>query len=96
MLETNLGHEFKGFDGVIDHAGVGVEGEDADEEALGSGEGRVGLLGLEDPLDEVAAVGAGELLDGELVDGAVAVELGGGGGGLEEVGDAVGVRFGAD
>lgn len=96
MLDSDLGHEFEGSDSLVDHAGLGVEGDDADEESLGSGELRIGFLVLEDPLDEIEAVGAGELLDGELVEGAVAVELGGGGGGEEEVGEAVRVGFGSD
>lgn len=97
MMKPSSGYKVESFQGVIDHACFGVAGDDADEEAFGSGEVRVGFLGFEDPLHEVEAVGARELLDGGFVEESIAVEVGGGdGGGLEEVGEAVRVGFGED
>lgn len=43
MLETGVGDGIEGSNGVVDHAGIGVEGDDANEEALRSGEFRVKL-----------------------------------------------------
>lgn len=85
----------EGADGVVKHAGIGVEREEADEEALGLGEGGVGLLVLQEALDEVRAAGGGETADREAVEGTVAVEGRRLGGGEEEVGEAVGVGLGA-
>lgn len=83
-------------DGVVEHARVGVEREEADKEALRLGRCRVGLLLLEEALDEVRASGGRESADGEAVEEAVAIEGRGVGGGEEEVGKAVRVGLGAD
>lgn len=76
---------------MVWHGGGGVEGDEADEEALGAGSGGVGEAGVEEALDEVGAAGAGELLDGEGEERPLGVEAREGGGRLEELGDAVGV-----
>lgn len=70
------GHdEAEGGEGVGGHAGVGVERDEADEEALGGVRRREGGEGGgEHGGDEVGAGGGGEARDGEGEDGAVAEE----------------------
>lgn len=82
--------------GAVDHAGAGVEHHEANPEAfggVGGGSERV-LLGLKDALDEVGAIGAGEFPDGEMVDGAVALEGGEVGAFLEYLGEFFRVGLG--
>lgn len=64
--------------GVIDHAGVGVELDDPDPEALGFRRRRAceRFLVLEDAFDEIGAAETGELADGEVEDGSIAAETG--------------------
>lgn len=89
-------HAVEGTGGVVGHGSRGVERDEADEETLGAGGGGFGEAGIEEALDEVGAAGAGELLDGKGEEGPLGVEAREGGGGLEELGDAVGVRLGTD
>lgn len=58
---------------LIDHASAGVEHDEANPEAFRNGGGRF-KLGLNDIIDEVEALGAGEFADGMMVDWAVATE----------------------
>lgn len=58
---------------LIDHAGAGVEHDEADPEAFGNGGGGF-VVGLNDVIDEVEALGTGEFADRMVVDWAVAAE----------------------
>lgn len=84
--------------GVIDHAGVGVELDDPDPEALGFRRRRAceRFLVLKDAFDEIGAAETGELADGEVEDGSIAAETGGIGRFLEDFGDLFGIGFGSD
>ena len=58
---------------MIDHAGAGVEHDEADPEAFRNGGGGF-ELGLNDAIDEVEALSTREFADGIVVDWAVASE----------------------
>lgn len=85
-------------DGLIDHAGVGVELHDPDPEALGIRRRRAGerFQVLEDAFDEIGAAEAGEFSDGEIEEGPIAAEAGGIGVFLEDFRDLLRIGFGSD
>ena len=60
---------------MLDHAGGGVEHDEAYPEAFGAGMGE-GFLVVDEALDEVEAARPGEATAGEFVEGAVAAETG--------------------
>lgn len=63
----------KSAESLIDHAGAGVEHDEADPEAFRNGGGGF-VVGLNDAIDKVEALSTGEFADGMVVDGAVAAE----------------------
>ena len=93
-------HLVERLNGVVHHAGARIEHDDADPESFGAEvRGRVSGGGdgvVDDAFDEIGAAGSRELADGEVEEGAVAAETGGGGGGLEDSGEFEGVGLGLD
>lgn len=74
----------EGAEGVIGHAGEGVESDDAEEEA-GTAGMREGYLVLKEGFDVVEAASGGEAGNGVLEGGAIFNKEAVGGIGLEEV-----------
>ena len=97
-IAADLRHLVECTDGLIDHAGVGVELHDPDPEALSIQRRRAGdrYLVLEDAFDEIGAAEAGEFSDGEIEEGPIAAEEGRIGGFLEDFGDLLRIGFGSD
>lgn len=83
----------EGVEGVVRHAGEGVERDNAEEEAVAAGVGE-GFVVFEEAFDEVEAAGGGEAGDGVLEGVAVLDEETVGGIGMEKVEECVGVCLG--
>lgn len=74
MGDDEASHAVEGPSGMVGHGGSGVEGDEADEEALRARGNGIREAGIEEALDEVRAMGIGEFMDSEEEEGPLGME----------------------